>query len=263
MASDTIVWITGGTGAMGNALAKLCPYPGARIINLSRRKHPDFESVIFDIAEPSTWDNVRRHLEKELGSFKGKRAIFIQGAYLTGAHGMLESVDPDLYSKAAVANVAGPIAIGAMFVRACKPGYESGLVMLSSGAGAACLEGLSTYGPGKRALEHWSQIIDKELGNKPGRPWIVALRVGGVLTPEVQKLIDSLPENMPNAAHIRANAHRRLKPDAAAQEIWKVLPPPPGISLITFGPVPDYPGIHLEGDRMKVVDVPGWQVVYR
>ena len=40
--SDTTIWITGATSGIGKALAQNVPYAGARIINLSRRKHPDF-----------------------------------------------------------------------------------------------------------------------------------------------------------------------------------------------------------------------------
>ena len=261
--SDTIIWITGATEGIGLELAKSAPYPGARIINLSRRKHPDYESVQFDLTDPSTWDNVRRHIEAELGTFKGKRALFIQSAYWRDSHGTLEKTNPGTYRKGLFANVAGPLAMGEMFVRACKPGYESGLVMMSAGAAVACLESLSIYAPGKIAIEHWAQIVDQELGRAPGKPWVVALRPGGVFTAEVKRLVENLDPAMPNAEHIRANAHRRLKPDQAAKEIWKVLPPPPGISLISFAPVPDYPGMPFEGERMKQVSVPGWQLVYR
>ena len=50
--SDTIIWITGATDGIGAELAKQAPYPGARIINLSRRKHPDYESVHLDLTDP-------------------------------------------------------------------------------------------------------------------------------------------------------------------------------------------------------------------
>ena len=39
-APSTIVWISGATEGLGLGLAGTCPYPGARIINLSRRRHP-------------------------------------------------------------------------------------------------------------------------------------------------------------------------------------------------------------------------------
>src|SRR5438874_2579842 len=123
--SDTIIWITGATDGIGAELAKQAPHAGARIINLSRRKHPDYESVHFDLTDPSTWDNVRRHVEAELGKFKGRRALFIQNATWQAGYGMLEKLSPDVYRKGLFANVAAPLAVGEIFVRACRPGFES------------------------------------------------------------------------------------------------------------------------------------------
>ena len=42
---DTIVWISGATEGVGLGLARTVPYPGAHIINLSRRQHPKFEKI--------------------------------------------------------------------------------------------------------------------------------------------------------------------------------------------------------------------------
>lgn len=261
--SDTTIWITGATSGIGKALAQNVPYAGARIINLSRRKHPDFESVIFDLCDPSTWGAVSSHLDKELASFKGERAIFIQNACWMAGNGTLESKSPEDYQRGLFANVAAPLAIGAMFLRALRPGYESGLAMMSAGAAACCLEGLSGYGPGKIAIEHWAQNMDKELGDKPGRPWVTAVRPGGTRTATVQRVADTLDPSMPNAQHIRDNIMRRLDPTSASKQIWGQLPPPAGISLISFGEPPEDPQYRFEDRRKKSVHVPGWQLMYR
>ncbi len=261
--SDTTIWITGATSGIGKALSLNVPYAGARIINLSRRKHPDFESVIFDLTEPSTWGAVRSHLHKELSNFKGERAIFIQNACWMAGNGTIESLTEEDYQKALYANVMAPLAIGEMFVRNCRPGYEAGIAMMSAGAAACCLEGLSAYGPGKIAIEHWAQNVDKELGTKPGRPWVCAVRPGGTRTATVQRIADTLDPSMPNAQHIRDNIMRRLDPTSAAKQIWGQLPPKPGISLISFGEPPEDPQYRFEDQRKKSVNVPGWQLMYR
>ena len=261
--ADTLIWITGATEGIGLELARQTPFADARIINVSRRQHPDYESVVVDLTDPSTWDDLRRHVEAELSGFRGRRALFVQNAYWSGAHGMLDQVDPTAYRNSLFANVAAPLALGEVFVRACGPGYESGLVMMSSGAAVSCLEGLSTYGAGKIAIEHWAQMVDKECASMPGKPWFVAVRAGGVLTAPVRHLVETLDPKMPNAAHIRANAMRRFSPARAAAEVWKALPPPPGVSLITLAPGPDDPALQFEGDRMLDRHVPGWQLVYR
>lgn len=43
--SDTIVWISGATEGIGAGLAATVPWPGARVIDLSRRQHPDLDTV--------------------------------------------------------------------------------------------------------------------------------------------------------------------------------------------------------------------------
>jgi benzil reductase ((S)-benzoin forming) len=177
-------------------------------------------------------------------------------------YGLVEAVSPEIYRKALFGFVTAPLEVGAAFVRACRPGFESGLVMVSAGAAAACLEGCSAYGAGKIAMEHWAQVVDQELGRKPGKPWVVAVRPGGVLSAGVQRLVESKDDASPNVAHVRANAHRRLTPARAAGEIWKALPPPPGVSLITLANLP-YPELQFEGRRAEQVEVPGWQLVYR
>lgn len=261
--TENLVWITGATEGIGLELARHVPFPDARIINVSRREHPDFESVVVDMTDPSSWEGLRRHLDAELAMFAGRRALFVQNAYWSGAHGRLLDVEPASYRRSILANVAAPLAFGEMFVRACRPGYESGLVMVSSGAAVSCLDGLSTYGAGKIAIEHWAQIVDQECSGVAGGPWVVAVRAGGVLTAPVQRVIDALDPSMPNAAHIRDNALLRLSPSQAALEIWKSLPPPPGVSLINLASPPDDPALSFGGERELDRPVPGWRLVYR
>jgi len=57
---DTIACISGATDGIGNVLAKTVPWPGARIINLSRRDHPDFENVRVDLTKPKPILQLRR-----------------------------------------------------------------------------------------------------------------------------------------------------------------------------------------------------------
>jgi benzil reductase ((S)-benzoin forming) len=88
--SESIVWISGATQGIGRALARTAPYENSRIINLSRRRHPDFESVQFDLTEPATYDAVRKHFAAELASFRGSRALFVHSARYSVAPGRLK-----------------------------------------------------------------------------------------------------------------------------------------------------------------------------
>ena len=261
--SDTIIWITGASEGIGASLAENCPHKGARIISLSRRKHPVLETVQIDLTDPASWDRVRAHVTAELAAFKGRRALFIQSAYSSDAHGPLRGTDAAVHQKAVLANVAAPLVMGEIFLRACKPDYEAGLVMMSAGAAVWCLPGLSAYGPGKIAIEHWAQIMDSEMRDLPApRPWVVAIRAGGVATGPVLRTA-AKAGNMAQARHIQDNLKNRLTPDAAAKHIWAALPPPPGISVISFGDEPTDPEYQFDHARLRRVQVPGWKLVYR
>ena len=75
-----IVWITGATSGIGEALARLCPWPDTEIISVSRRPHPNHETVPFDLTDMTSWDAVGAHLTERLASFRGERALFIHNA---------------------------------------------------------------------------------------------------------------------------------------------------------------------------------------
>jgi NAD(P)-dependent dehydrogenase (short-subunit alcohol dehydrogenase family) len=142
----TIVWITGATQGIGEALARAVPYPDARVINISRRRHAELETVVADLTDPASWDVVSRHLAGELAAFEGERAIFVHNANYAGSSGFVGEMDPVEYRRQVLANGAAPLVLGDAFIRACRPGYESGLVMISSASAKFAMQGMAVYG---------------------------------------------------------------------------------------------------------------------
>lgn len=259
---DTLVWITGATEGIGLGLARNCPFEGARIINLSRSAHPDYESVTLDLTRPESWDGVRRHLVDELARFRGRRVLFIQNAYYSQGVGLLSRVASDRYEHSVVANVAAPLVLGQAFIAACPSHLDAGLVLLSSGAAVSPLEGLASYCAGKVAIEHWAEVAQRERESRGEGPWVVAIRPGGVDTAPVRALADWDPELYPRARAIKDNIVNRLDIDSAARRIWEALPPPPGVSTISFAPVPAEPRFRFGGAREQVLDDGSWRLVY-
>src|ERR1700752_754959 len=78
--AKNIVWITGATSGIGEALARTCPWPDAEIVSVSRREHPALETVLFDLTDMESWDRVGEHLTERLATFGGERAVFIHNA---------------------------------------------------------------------------------------------------------------------------------------------------------------------------------------
>jgi benzil reductase ((S)-benzoin forming) len=240
VAPSSIVWISGATEGIGSGLARHVPYAGARIINLSRRQHPDFETIRFDLTDPSTWQRVATHFMDTLSCFQGERAIFVQNAHLRGLTGFAGEVAAQDYKTDLAANLLAPIAIAESFLRAViESGFagEVGLVLLSSAAARSPYEGQSVYCAGKAAAEMWVRVVRRELARRGRtRVWVTAVRPGFVDT-ATTRLVGSLAaHDYPAAPAIAARLESRedvFEIDTAARQIWRALPTTR--SLVVFG----------------------------
>jgi benzil reductase ((S)-benzoin forming) len=221
--NDTVVWIAGATEGIGGALARTVPHENARVINLSRRVHPDFESVLFDLTQPATYRAVREHFATVLGSFRGSRAVFIHAARYSAEPGFTFDTGSDEYIRALQAHAVAPIVLGSMFLSAVGPSYESGVVLMSSPAASLPTPGRAAYCAGKAACEMWAKATSAELKLKKPRSWVVAVRPG-VLD---RQIVGS------SASGARLTSTNR-ELDHAARDIWSALPPRPGTSVLFF-----------------------------
>lgn len=236
--SDTIIWISGATGGLGLGLAQTAPFPGARIINLSRREHPDYETVLFDLTQPETYCAVAESFDRELAHFKGKRAIFIHNALYNSA-GFMSEADPSETTKAIQANAVAPQILGDLFLRAVKPGYESGLVLMSSAAARLPYAGHATYSAAKAAVEMWVRVVKLELAARSRETWVTAVRPGFVETPG-SHFMGSLSEEVYPAGAMVAAALAQgganvYTPEFAARQIWDALETRKAEPLLYFG----------------------------
>ena len=83
--TTNIVWITGATSGIGEALARTCPWPDTEIISVSRRDHPDLETVRFDLTDMDSWDAVGEHVTERLATFQRRaRGVHPQRPLLLG-----------------------------------------------------------------------------------------------------------------------------------------------------------------------------------
>ena len=238
--SETIVWITGCTEGIGSGLAKTVPWPGARVINLSRRVHPELETVQFDLTKPETYGAVEESFRKELAGFKGKRAIFFHNAFYPGlgGFGFVSETDQEDYARFIQANAAAPLILGDMFLRVVEPHYESGLVLMSSAAARHPFIGSAAYCAAKAGVEMWVRVVKRELAER-GRPtWVTAVRPGFVLSAGT-KIGAALPaERYPVGAVMAKQmetGENLLMPEEAGRDIWAALPPKNNESVLLFG----------------------------
>ena len=188
--NDTIVWISGATSGIGAALARNCPYNGARIINISRRAHDELESVVVDLTDPAAWSAAVMSFDKELARFKGRHAIFVHERVpppsqfrgrgrttraVRGGHGQRRGADCSrrriLAGCSARSGARGRGRVGADVIgRAARLPYPA----------------LAVYGAGKAAMEQWVRSVRGHAHRGRG-PWVIAVRPGFVDTPAARK----------------------------------------------------------------------------
>ncbi len=251
MVDESIVLITGATQGIGAALARRVPYAGARVINISRRQHPELETIQADLTDPAAWDQVIGDIRSVLQPFRGERAIFVNNAlYSAGVHlaGQLDSMEQ---RRQVLANVAAPLVLGDAFLRACEPRFEAGLVMISSATARYPMEGQAVYGAAKAAMEQWVRTVRAELRRSTRPPWVIAVRPGFVATEAVrdkQTQFREHGEDYPGRAEIERalESGAYLTPDESAQQIWDLLPPDPnGRNVLYVGQMVD--GAFVDG----------------
>jgi benzil reductase ((S)-benzoin forming) len=225
--SDTIVWITGATSGIGEALAATVPWSAARVISIARRQHASLESIQADLADPVGWDAIERHLEHELAGFDGKRAVFVNNAFLPQPTGFVGEVDGDAYRRHMLANATAPLVLGEMFLRHLPAGVEGGVVMISSAAARVPYAGRAGYGAAKAAMEQWVRTVRLELELRGSSSWAVAIRPGAVDTPAMRDDAEVSADDFPVAPEVKRLLEAGLVDSAevAARRIWDVLPP--------------------------------------
>ena len=238
--SDTLVWISGATEGIGWGLARTVPYEDARIINLSRRDHPDYETVRFDLTDPETYGAVEESFKRELADFKGKRVIFFHNAYYMGKYKRFAfEDDPEDYAYKIQANAAAPLILGNMFLRAVKPDYESGLILMSSAAARHPFLGDAVYCAAKAGVEMWIRVVKRELAERGNKTtWVTAVRPGFVDSPTTRSAASQDTKNYPIADQMAKQFETRegvLTPEEAGRDIWAALPPKNNESLLLFG----------------------------
>ncbi len=243
--SDTLVWISGATAGLGSGFVPTCPYPGARIVNLSRSRRPDVENRYLDLADPDTWPAVAEHFDAELAAFTGRRVVFVHNAFLSVRPSFVGEGQGADHAREHVANFGGALALGESFVQAVvthRPHLEAGLVMMSSAAARVPWEGRAAYCAAKAGVEHWVRVVRRERRRRGTGPWVVAVRPGFVDSPGTRADALAAPEDYPIAPAIAAAFETMtgiLTPEQAAADIWAALPDGgPGESVLLFGSPP-------------------------
>ena len=219
------MWISGASSGIGKALAAGVPWPGARVIDISRSGADGLEHVAADLAEPAGWDAASQSFGNELSQHTGDRAVFIHAAGSLDPIGFVADVDSGPYRRNVVLNSAAPQVLGQAFVAAAagRSGRNQ-MVVLTSGAAKSVYPGWASYGAAKAAVDQWVRDVGAEQEIRGGVQ-VVAIAPGTVDTPMQRRIRETTEAAFPQRQKF-VDLHESGKltdPEEVARKIWQLL----------------------------------------
>lgn len=221
--SAPLVFVTGGSSGIGRALIETLPWPGARVLNLSRRPAPGAEHVPVDLATPEGWERAAACFTQELAGFAGELAVLVQAAGTLTPIRFAGEGDAGAYRTNVLLNSAAPQILGDAFLRALRGGRARGwLLVIGSGASRSVYEGWSGYCAGKAATDHWVRTAGAEQSRRGDRCRLVCVAPGVVATPMQEEIRETAAADFPEVERFVA-LHRDgvlRDPLEVARELW-------------------------------------------
>src|SRR5262245_62062536 len=201
---ETLVFVSGGSSGIGEALIRTLPFSPARVLDLSRRGVPGFSGLRVDLADPAAWPRVAELFGREIGSFAGERVVFFHAAGTLTPIGFAGDEDAAAYARAVLLNAAAPQVLGDAFLRAAHATRAPcHLVMIGSGAARNVYPGWSSYGAGKAALDQWVRTVGAEQELRGGRCRALSVSPGLVATAMQQEIRATPPGPLPGGGPLR------------------------------------------------------------
>lgn len=223
--ANSLVWISGASSGIGQAMVQTVPWADARMIGISRRQAPGIEHLAADLADPAAWEGVGDSFRRELAGYAGERVVFVHAAGTIEPIGFAGEVDTGAYLANLLLNSAAPQALGHLFLAAARAvNAERHLVMLTSGAAKGVYPGWTSYGAGKAAIDQWVRNAGAEQAIRGGVR-VLAVAPGTVHTDMQGHLRKTSEEAFPQRQKfLDLHAGGKLTdPVGVAKKIWALL----------------------------------------
>jgi benzil reductase ((S)-benzoin forming) len=221
-----LVILSGASSGIGLAMARSVPWPGSRVIDISRRGAPGLEHLAVDLADPGQWERVGSFFAREIGGFAGERVVFVHSAGTLEPIGFTGEVDAEAYRRSVLLNAACPQVLGDAFLRAARETRaECRLVLITSGAAHSVYPGWSAYGAGKAAVDQWVRTAGAEQARRGGRVRVLAVAPGIVATAMQEQIRVTPARDFPDVARFVEyfESGELREPAEVAAEIWALL----------------------------------------
>lgn len=221
-----LVWISGVSSGIGQALAQSVPWPTARVIGISRRPAPGVEHLALDLADPAAWSVLGASFDRELAAFTGTRVVFIHAAGTIEPMGFAGSVDSTAYQANVLLDSASPQVLGHLFLAAAAScdAARRDLVMLTSGAARSVYPGWSSYGAAKAAVDQWVRAAGAEQERRGGVR-VIAVAPGTVDTGMQARIRATTEDDFPQRQKFLDlyEAGKLTSPKEVATKMWRLL----------------------------------------
>jgi benzil reductase ((S)-benzoin forming) len=224
--AKNLVFLTGASSGIGQALAKVVPFEDARIIDIGRRDSEGCEHFAADLADPASWRRAAQLFMREIPGFTGERVVFIHCAGTLQPMGFAGEVEGEAYARNVLLNSAAPQVLGEAFLRAVRHcEAPSHLVMISSGAAHSVYEGWTSYGAGKAAVDQWVRTAGAEQVRRGNRCRVLSVAPGIVATAMQEQIREMSADSFPEVAKFvdLHEAGELRAPATVAREIWDLL----------------------------------------
>ncbi|HWD09490.1 MAG TPA: SDR family NAD(P)-dependent oxidoreductase [Actinomycetota bacterium] len=223
---ETLIWISGANGGIGQGLIRTVPWAGARIIGIGRHEVPGIGHVAADLADPEHWERVAGSFEQELAGFEGDRVVFVHAAGTLNPIGFAGEVDSAAYLTNVIVNSASPQALGQLFLEHTRNlQAKRHYVIMTSGAARSVYPGWSSYGAAKAAVDQWVRDVGAEQELRGGGVHVMAIGPGTVDT-GMQAMMRATPvKDFPHRQKFidLFEAGKLAPPDQVGRGIWACL----------------------------------------
>jgi len=223
--SGPLIWISGASSGIGQAMVETVPWDGARVIGISRGDVAGTEHLRADLADPASWPAIGESFRHELEGFDGDRVVFVHAAGTVDPIGYAGEVPTAAYSSNVVLNSAAPQVLGHLFLAAARDlSARRHLIMITSGAAKSVYEGWTSYGAGKAAVDQWVRDAGAEQDTRGGVQ-VLSVAPGTVDTGMQERLRKTEERDFPQRQKF-LDLHRDGKlsdPRLVAAKIWNLL----------------------------------------
>ena len=222
----SLVIVSGASSGIGLAMVRSVPWPGARVIDISRRGAPGLEHLAADLADPRQWERVTSLFAREIEGFAGERVVFVHAAGTLEPIGFAGEVDAAAYRRAVLLGAACPQVLGDAFLRSArKTRADCRLLLITSGAAHSVYPGWSAYGAGKAAIDQWVRTAGAEQARRGDRVRVMAVAPGIVATAMQDQIRVTPAGDFPDVARFVEffDSGQLRDPREVAAEIWALL----------------------------------------